>query len=30
MQFNKHRAISISLNKYDIFCSADSTNQRID
>jgi len=30
MQFNKHRVISISLNKYDVLCSADLTDQRID
>ncbi len=29
MQFNKHKVISILLNKYDILCFADSTDQRI-
>jgi len=30
MQSDKHRAIIISLNKYDFFCSADSNDQKID
>jgi len=30
MQSDKHRVISILLNKYDIFCFADLTDQRID
>jgi len=30
MQSDKHRVISISLNKYDVFCSVSLTNQRID
>jgi len=30
MQSDKHRVISISFNKYDVLCSADLTDQRID
>jgi len=30
MQFNKHRVISISFNKYDIFCLISLTDQKID
>jgi len=30
MQFDKHRAIIILLNKYDTFHSVDSNDQRID
>ncbi len=30
MQFNKHRVINISLNKYDVLHLADLTDQRID
>jgi len=30
MQSDKHRVISISLNKYNVFCSVSLTNQRID
>ena len=30
MQSDKYRVISISFNKYDAFCSANLTDQRID
>ncbi len=30
MQSDKHRVISISFNKYDIFCFVNLTDQRID
>ncbi len=30
MQSDKHKVISISLNKYDVLCLADLTDQRID
>ena len=30
MQFNKHRVISILLNKYNVFCFVNLTDQRID
>ncbi len=29
IQSDKHRVISISLNKYDIFCLTDLTDQKI-
>ncbi len=29
MQLNKYKVINILLNKYDVFCSADLTDQRI-
>ncbi len=30
MQSDKHKVINISFNKYDVLCSADLTDQRID